>query len=102
MSSSPPTTRYLPLFDDPIGQLRVCIESMGALRSEGVNEIRVNFERVSLLGSMMLGLLVRMHMVCQREAIALKLEGLSEPMLKTLAISGIGTMLGVPPPKSAP
>ena len=102
MSAPSPSTRFLPLFDDPIGQLRVCIDSMATMRAEGIEEVRVDFARVSLLGSMMLGLLVRMHMVCQREAISLKLEGLSEPMLKTLAISGIGNMLGVPPPKTSP
>jgi len=102
MSAQPTAVRRLLLLDDPIGQLRVCIDSMGTMRSEGVEEIRVNFERVTLLGSMMLGLLVRMHMVSQREAITLTLEGLSEPMLKTLAISGIGNMLGVPPPKTNP
>ena len=69
-----------------------------ALQANEVAELVLDMGAVVLLDSMLIGQLVRLQLACGRSGFALKLDGLSPNVLRTLTFSGVGELFGFETP----
>jgi anti-anti-sigma factor len=87
------------LGENPFLELSELLEQVPGSKRRGTTSIKVSLARITLLDSMLVGLLVRLRLQCDREGLSLALVEMTPDVARTFAYSGVAELFGIQAPQ---